>query len=186
MDLERSIRTPPFVEGAIKTADDLARYRRIIEQTRPDVIVETGTYAGGSACWFAQFAPVITVDIAPATIPDHPWVTSVIGSSTDPDVIAAVHAIVAGRSAMVTLDSDHGRAHVLAEMEAYHDLVPVGGYMVVEDSIVRWIPSHPHDGTPYDAIDEWLPAHPGWANDILLEDAYATTQHPGGWLRRDR
>ena len=47
-----------------KLADDLDRYRAIIEATKPEVIVETGTKFGGSARWFKSLGlDVITVDI---------------------------------------------------------------------------------------------------------------------------
>lgn len=53
-------------DGMLKLDDDLERYRQIIEATKPEVIVETGTRSGASALWFAQQGlDVITIDINP-------------------------------------------------------------------------------------------------------------------------
>src|SRR3954463_16441110 len=72
-----------------KDTDDLERYRRVVEKTQPEVIVETGTRAGGSAMWFRQELglDVVTIDLAPQWAykggpPTHdPRITWVIGSS---------------------------------------------------------------------------------------------------------
>jgi cephalosporin hydroxylase len=173
--------------GMTKTLEDVARYERLIRDYRPEVIVECGTFEGISALWFADWAPVITVDISPRL--SHPVrrtggdrVTWIVGrSSVDPTVVNEVAALVDGRRALVTLDSDHSPAHVLAEMNAYAPLVQPGGYMVVEDGIVRqwW-----HVPGPLDAIEQWLPEHPEWSIDLDIEDMFPVTLFPSGWLRR--
>ena len=35
------------------------------------------------------------------------------------------------------LDSDHSKAHVLRELEAYHSLVSPGSYLVATDGLMR-------------------------------------------------
>ncbi|MGH9093849.1 MAG: CmcI family methyltransferase [Acidimicrobiales bacterium] len=185
-------------EGAVKTTEDLARYRVVIEATRPEVIVEIGTFSGKSALWFARTGrcPVVTVDVH-AQVSDETRAASaeldvryVVGDSRAASTGETVAAHVAGRDAMVVLDGDHSADTVSEEMTRYHRLVPVGGYMVVEDGIVRWMPEQqqpdgPYRGSPLDAIERWLEKTAGaWAVDTELEDLYDTTQFPSGWLRR--
>ena len=72
-----------------KLADDLARYRAIIEATKPEVIVETGTKFGGSARWFKSLGlDVITVDIddtySGEARRDHPDIHWIIGDTHRP------------------------------------------------------------------------------------------------------
>ena len=61
---------------------DLWVYQEILIETRPDLVVETGTFEGGSALFFASMfdllgeGTVVTVDIEPRTgmpahAPDH-------------------------------------------------------------------------------------------------------------------
>jgi cephalosporin hydroxylase len=35
-----------------KSADDLHRYQELVEISQPDIVIETGTRAGGSALYF--------------------------------------------------------------------------------------------------------------------------------------
>jgi cephalosporin hydroxylase len=111
-----------------KCPQDLWVYQEILVETRPDVIVETGTAAGGSALYLASICDlldrgeVITIDVLAATdgLPRHPRISYFGGrSSVDPRLVADVRERVAGRHAMVILDSDHSREHVLAELHAY-------------------------------------------------------------------
>jgi cephalosporin hydroxylase len=88
---------------------------------------------------------------------------------------------------MVTLDSDHTAAHVLAELEAYAPMVSVGCYLVVEDTSVNGRPLLPGYGAgPGEALDEWLPGHPEFEVDWAIEERHGITTSPGGWLRRVR
>ncbi len=74
------------------------------------------------------------------TIPPHPRITYLGGrSSTDPDVVAEVRARAEGKRTLVILDSDHSQAHVEAELAEYAPLVPVGCYVIVEDSNIGQI-----------------------------------------------
>lgn len=182
-------------EGAVKIEEDLARYRAIIELVQPDTIVECGTFTGRSAAWFAGVsnARVVTIDYdePPRVLPEVAAmrnVTCLRGSSIDPAVIAQVRDWVSiAACTMVVLDSDHSAAHVEAELDAYAKWVSVGSYIVVEDTICRWLTGPivaPYVGTPYDAVDRWLPEHENFVNDIELEDLYPATQNCGGWLRR--
>jgi len=169
---------------------DLFVYQEIIFATRPAVIVETGTAAGGSALYLASLCDllgqgeVITVDIADASRVQHPRITRLLGSSTDPAVVAQVVERVAGRPAMVILDADHSRDHVLGELAAYSPLVPVGGYLVVEDTNIHGHPVGWQYGPgPTEAIREFLRARGDFVVDRRCE-RHLMTLNPGGYLRR--
>ncbi len=190
-------------EGCCKTIPDLARYRIVLERVKPRCIVELGTFSGKSALWFANEAdcPVITVDthgqVALAErAAAHGRIVWLNGSSTDQGIIDQITGFVYGcgtidgqPQAFVVLDSDHSAPHVLRELNAYARLVPVGGYIIVEDGLLRWMdPAQQayYDGNPLDAIEQWLPEHPEFENDEDLEGMYPSSQFPGGWLRRLR
>ena len=133
-------------------------------ETRPELIVETGTYRGGSAHFLAsRLRPPrggggVSIDIEPRRedYPQHPRITYLGGrSSTDPDVVAEVRGAWQGGRTLVILDSDHSQKHVEAELEVYAPLVPVGCYLIVEDSNIGRIRKDLMPG-PLEAIETFL------------------------------
>jgi cephalosporin hydroxylase len=195
LDLEASLaqlidEILPIKTGMIKTEHDLARYQSIIDNTKPDVIVETGFAFGGSAKWFAERVPkVISVESnkeyldAVTDLPDN--VTTIHGFSSH--VFDEVKRLINDDArVMVSLDSDHGCPVVYGEMVLYSQLVTKGCYMVVEDGIFHWYDKNWYQGDPYEAIEKFMagPLGAEWQSDTELENAYTTSQHIGGWLRK--
>ena len=120
---------------ALKNPLDLWIYQEILFETRPALVVETGTYRGGSALYLASICDlvgsgeVVSIDVEPERddYPQHPRITYLAGrSSTDADVVGEIRERAAGKPVLVVLDSDHSQSHVAAELEAYAPLVPVG------------------------------------------------------------
>jgi cephalosporin hydroxylase len=170
---------------------DLWVFQEIVAETKPDVIVETGTYRGGSALYFASLCDllgsgeVISIDLEPLKpdYPAHPRITYLGGrSSTDPNVIEEVESRVGGRRAMVVLDSDHSAVHVAAELEAYAPLVARGCYLIVEDTNVGEVRKDLPPG-PIKALDSFLDRNPGFEVDPERE-TWVITFNPRGYLRR--
>lgn len=215
-DLEMSLIEQRFGQtnehGCVKTPSDLARYAALLDEVKPDLIIETGTFSGKSALWFSRWAPVLTIDVDRSHVDaltahmfDHQstdparHVVRLTGSSSTaawPVEVCTQRAAQCER-VFVSLDSDHSAAHVIAEMAAYGPLVTVGSYMVVEDTIVRWCPHEmkpegPYEGSPLDAVDYYRgrdgdSLHIGgcvFDIDFDIENRYATTQFPSGWLKR--
>lgn len=76
------------------------------------------------------------------------------GSSIDRAMITKVHDYAKDfKRIMVSLDSNHTHAHVLAELEAYAPLVSVGSYCVVFDSIIEDLPVGSYPDRPWDKGD---------------------------------
>ena len=162
-------------------------------ETRPDVVVETGTYRGGSAHFLASVCDllgsgeVVSIDIEPLRedYPEHPRITYLAGrSSTDPDVLAEVRERVEGRRTLIVLDSDHSQAHVDAELEAYAPLVPVGCYLIVEDSNIGQIRPDLMPG-PLQSIETFLASRSDFVIDREREK-FLLTFNPSGYLKRVR
>lgn len=199
IDIDASLRTLEANEhvhdGMLKLPADLDRYRQIIEATKPEVIVETGTHTGSSARWFFQHGvDVVTVDrerVDPG--PDRPCPTFVTGGSADAAIAANVAELVAGRRCMVSLDSDHSAVHVAKEIELYGPLVSPGCYLVVEDGIFGYASQElraAHGlgdmvGSPLDAIEKHLAANPDWSRDVAIERTHPISHHPAGWWVRN-
>jgi len=173
---------------AMKNPLDLQIYAELIGRRRPVTILETGTAWGGSALHFAlaqdiwniEGGRVITIDVEPRdTRPSHPRITYIQGSSTDPELMAAVLAEVR-HPLLVSLDADHAHAHVAAELALIAPHVDVGEYLVVEDTNISW----PDNRGALGAVEDLLAAEPDcWVQDVWCE-RYWLTCHPGGWLQR--
>jgi cephalosporin hydroxylase len=175
----------------LKCPLDLWIYQELIVKTRPGVIVETGTFEGGSALFMAMIfdhigaGRIISVDIEhKAHRPVHPRIRYVTGSSTDPAIVSAVMSDVGTESAMVILDSDHSANHVYDEILAYKKLVPRDGYMIVEDTNVNGHPTFPQFGPgPMEALDRFL----GESSEFKIDERcqrFMMTLNPRGYLRR--
>jgi cephalosporin hydroxylase len=169
--------------------------QELIEETRPDVVVDTGTFVGGGAILWASLlsligdGTVISIDIREgrhAQADDHPLakerVTFITGSSTDPGIVRSVAASCAGKRTMVILDSDHTASHVSAELDAWAPHVTPGCYLVVQDGVVTYVDADKVPG-PLEALGEWLPAHPEFEVDRRRERMLFTFC-PSGFLRR--
>lgn len=173
-----------------KNPMDLWQYAEIIHETKPELIVETGSYRGGSALFFASLfnmigaGQVISIDIEPFPRPQHSRITWATGSSADPDAIAYVTERATNLRTMVILDSDHHKRHVLRELDGYAPLVTPGCYLVVEDTNVNGNPvEDKHGAGPAEALKQWLPDHPEFEVDLHRE-RFLLTFNASGWLRR--
>ncbi len=182
-----------FGHQLMKCPLDLWIYQEIVVETEPQFIVETGTNQGGSAlflaslCQLANRGQVVSIDINRLpTFPSHPRLEYLTGSSVAPEIVGQVYAKAQGRRTLVILDSDHSKSHVLAEMQAYHDLVPVGGYLIVEDTNVNGHPvARGHGPGPMEAVQEFLTKNNSFVVDHSRE-RLMLTMNPSGYLKRIR
>ena len=171
---------------------DLWIQQEIIFETKPDLIIETGTFDGGSAMFYASLMDlighggIISIDIEPQPgLPTHDRVEFVQGSSIDPEILAMLRERASGKRVMVILDSDHREAHVRQELNHYPQLVTSGCYLIVEDTNVNGHPTlREHGPGPMEAVRDWLQTKPPFKNDPSREK-YMVTFHPFGYWRRD-
>jgi cephalosporin hydroxylase len=97
---------------------------------------------------------------------------------------------------LVILDSNHSKAHVSNELEAYHRFVSKNSYIVATDGIMQFVHDAPrgrpewrHDNPSVAAMefaarhDNFVLAEPKWSfnESNLLK---AITSWPGAWLKR--
>ena len=171
----------------IQLPEDMIRLQEVIYAVRPDVIVETGVAHGGSLIFHASLCRAmgkgrvigVDIEIRPhnrAAIEAHEmfeYITLIEGSSTDPAVVGKVRALVKpGETALVILDSNHSKEHVLAELEAYSPLVTPGSYIIACDGIMGQVTGAPRSDADWDwnnptaAAREFAGSHP----DFVIEE----------------
>ena len=178
---------------ALKGPWDLWIVQELLWETRPDLVVETGVYEGGSTLFYAQMfdlighGEVLAVDIdlsaVDPRVAEHPRVTLVEGSSVAPDVVDRIRDTASGKRVMVNLDSDHAAAHVLRELQLLAGMVTPGCYLIVEDTAIgRPLGKHLLPG-PAEALEEWLAEGQPFEVDPSREK-FLLGGSPGGYLRR--
>lgn len=172
----------------IQFADDLLRLQELVVRAQPDVIVETGVAHGGSLIFYASLCKllgrgrVIGIDIeirphnrtAIEAHPLSPFITLIEGSSIDPATVSAVkERIEAEEQVLLILDSNHTKAHVAAELEAYAPLVKPGSFIVAMDGhVMEAAAGHPRaaadwaTNNPNAAVREFAANHP----EFFLEE----------------
>jgi cephalosporin hydroxylase len=114
------------------------------------------------------------------------------GSSIDPEIIHQVHSHADGADrVLVSLDSNHTHEHVLAELKAYADLVSVGSYCIVFDTVIEDLPAGSFPDRPWDvgnnpktAVLEWLNSHPEFKIDKVIDNKLLISVAPDGYLQR--
>jgi cephalosporin hydroxylase len=171
---------------------DLWVYQEIIFQIKPDVIIECGTYGGGSAsylasiCDFLNHGEIITIDIKSTEgRPEHKRITYLLGSSTSREIVEEVRDFIKNKNrVMVILDSDHNKEHVLRELEIYSSFVSIGSYLIVEDTNINGHPVEPDFGPgPMEAVKKFLEGNKNFVTDKSKEKFYMTFS-PDGFLKR--
>ena len=180
----------------IKNPFDLWIYQELIYKIRPDLIVETGSFEGGSALYLSAIqqiclgqGTVITIDLRPEWPPSvvgNPHIVTVEGDSTSQEVLDGVAECRRNsKTCMVILDSDHQKGHVLKEMSLYGPFVTEGSYLIVEDGNINGHPVWEGYGPgPLEAIEAFLPHHPEFEPDQDLEQKFLFTFAVKGFLRR--
>jgi cephalosporin hydroxylase len=104
----------------------------------------------------------------------------------DPPVREHVRRLVGGGGAVVVLGACGDRDVTMAQFEAYADLVGVGSYVIVTDTIVNGHPVWPSFGPgPAEGVKQILNRHGEFVADPEMEK-YALSFNPGGFLRRVR
>jgi cephalosporin hydroxylase len=195
----------------LQLPEDMVRLQEVIYELQPEVIVETGVCGGGSLLFHATLCEavgkgrVIGIDVQ---IPEETRrgveaqrlshrITMIEGDSSAPATVERVKELVgADAPVMVILDSDHSRAHVLRELEAYAPLVTQGSCIIAEDGIMSELADVPGGNidwlgdNPTEAARQFAAAHPEFE---IREPAWKfnrgelrnnITYWPDGWLWR--
>jgi cephalosporin hydroxylase len=200
----------------IQYPQDIVAFQEIVSLVKPDLIIETGIAHGGSLVLSASLLCLLDVmegldprqsprkvvgvdiDIRPhnrQALDAHPLrfkMELIEGSAIDPAIIEKVRAHASGvQRVLVSLDSNHTHDHVLAELNAYADLVSPNSYCIVFDTVVEDLPVGSFPDRPWDignnpktAVHQWLKSHPEFEIDKTIDAKLLISVAPDGYLRR--
>ncbi|HLW53836.1 MAG TPA: CmcI family methyltransferase [Candidatus Angelobacter sp.] len=184
---------------AQKSVSDMWNYQEILFSLKPSLLIEFGTSYGGSALFFAMILrqignpfQILSVDVDDSFIREpaknDPNIELMKSSSADPAVAAHIQELKSRFPGPIfaILDSDHTKAHVLAEMLLLRPLLSRGDYVIVEDSDINGHPVLPLWGDgPYEAVEEYVSRFPNdYVRDVPREKKFGFTSAPHGFLIR--
>jgi cephalosporin hydroxylase len=191
--------------------EDVLRLQEVVCRLKPDLIVETGVYGGGSTVFFASLCELngkgrvcsVELEVQPGireALAAHRLggrITLIEGDSRSPEVVRQVEREAAGAaSVLVFLDSDHHKAHVAGELALYSRLVTAGSYIVATDGVMGLLADTPKgdaswiEDNPAAAAREFAAAHPEFVLErpapLFTGEACndALTYFPDAWLKR--
>jgi len=179
----------------LKTPMDLMIIQEIICEIKPDVIIETGTYKGGSAYFMASIldlinkGKIITIDNQVSykgEYPKHKRIKYLTGNSCEESILKSIkNQIKKNDIVLVLLDSAHTGNHVLSELNIYSKFVTKGSYLICEDTNLNSNPirTPEPDGGPMKAVITFLKENDNFIIDKTKEKLLLT-YFPNGWLKR--
>ena len=195
----------------VQLPEDLLRLQEVLFKLRPEVIVETGVYRGGSLLFLATICKaldrgrVVGVDLripndVNRAIENHllaEQIDLIEGDSVEGSVLERVaQKVTEATPVLIILDSNHSKAHVGKELAAYASFVTPGSYIVVADGVMKDLVDVPGgdpdwaEDNPCSAIHEFLLAHPefeqtepSWPSTVARVGK-TPTYWPQAWLRR--
>lgn len=183
----------------LKSPMDMWNYQEILVSLQPSLIIEFGTWQGGSTLFFAAVMRqiredflVVSVDITDERISarakSDPNIRFLTMSSSSDEARLAIERFRKDYPGPIfaILDSDHTKDHVLAEMISLRKVLVRGDYMIVEDSNINGHPVRKFFGPgPYEAIEEYFQMFPeDYEHDLERERKFGFTAAPKGFLRR--
>lgn len=189
----------------IQFPQDMVAIQEIIWKTKPDLIIETGIAHGGSLIFSASILELIgkgkvlgiDIDIREHNrkeIERHPLKKRIVmleGSSLDENILKKVKKLAQNKKhILLFLDSFHTNDHVLQELEMYSPLVKKGGYIVVFDTLIEFMPkgsfyNRPWDkgNNPHTAVKKFLRKNRRFTIDKEIERKLLITSCPDGFLK---
>ncbi len=189
----------------IQFPQDMIAIQEIIWRTKPDLIIETGIAHGGSLIFSASIleligkGKVLGIDI---DIREHnkkeiekhllkKRITMLEGSSLDENILKKVKKLAQNKThILLFLDSFHTHDHVLQELEMYSPFVKKGGYIVVFDTLIEFMPKGSFQdrpwgkgNNPHTAVKKFLKQNKRFKIDKEIEKKLLITSCPDGFLK---
>jgi cephalosporin hydroxylase len=174
---------------------DLHVYQELLVERRPDLVVLAGEDGGlgGRALFVASICDqlghgqVVAVGGADASErAAHPRVTYLGGPADRPQVAAEVATLAPEPPNALVILGLGATPRVVAAFELYAPMVAMGGYVVVENTVVNGRPARPGFAPgPYEAVEAIL----GRGGDFVPDPAgerYTITFNRNGYLKRVR
>ena len=178
-----------------KIPTDLWVYSEIINEVKPDTIIEIGAAGGGTALWLCHQLDIlgngklISVDINHGGFKaEHERIIKITGTSQDKKIIERVK-MVSRKTVLLIHDGSHKKEDIKEDFKNYSELVSIGSYFIVEDGVMDVFGWKDHRTAGHDcgliAAQEIVKENNNFIIDASKEK-YIITNNPQGFLRRTK
>jgi len=172
---------------------DFVIYQMIINELKPDLIIEIGTYKGGGALYYADLLDIIgkgevhTInifdDVEDLQIINNPRIKRFIEGYQNYDLNLAK-----GFEKILVIDDGSHHAHeVLEAFKKFNSLVTLNSYYIIEDGVLSDLGYNPsYSGGPLQVMDEIINSTKNFIVDRKWCDFYGdnATFNPNGYLKK--
>lgn len=177
---------------AIRCPFDYVIYQMIINEVKPDLLIEIGTNIGGTTLYLADLMETMnhgtihSIDIkkqSAAIVGSHPRVRLFTEGweNYDPNEAAGFSKI------LIIEDASHMYKDSLNALQKFAPLVSIGSYFIVEDGIINELGKEKgFEGGPLKAIREFLQSNQNFQVDRTYCDMFGknATFNVNGYLKR--
>jgi cephalosporin hydroxylase len=172
---------------------DVTMYQMIINELKPDLIIEIGTYKGGGALYYADLLDIIgkgevhTInimeDVTDPQIINNPRIKRFTEGYQNYDI-----SLANGFEKVLVIDDGSHHAHeVLEAFNKFKSVVTLGSYYIIEDGVLSDLGyNSTYGGGPLQVMDEIIVNNQDFTVDRKWCDFYGenATFNPNGYLKR--
>jgi cephalosporin hydroxylase len=172
---------------------DYVLYQMIINEVKPDLIIEIGTFKGGSSLYYADLmnnighGEIHTIniydDVNDQLVINHPRIKRFFDGYQNYDITQVKNF----DKIIVIDDGSHNSQDVLAAFKKFESLVTLNSYYIIEDGILSELGYNDgYDGGPLKVMDSILEYNNKYIIDRKWCDffGYNATFNPDGFLKR--
>jgi cephalosporin hydroxylase len=180
---------------SLKCPFDYLNYQMIIDEVKPDLIIEIGTHFGGNSLYLADLLQLRnrgvlhTIDVNEygdlSKLDLHPRIKRFLGGYENYDL----NQIMEFENVLIIDDGSHQYRDVLNSLNKFNKFVTINSYFIVEDGVLSELGyEESHEGGPLRAIEEFLKENKNFIIDEKWINFFGknATFNPKGYLKKIR
>ena len=178
----------------VKCPFDYVLYQMLIMSVKPDLIIEIGTYKGGSALYYSDLLNLLggnrevhTIDIESLVGQEVKNTNSNIRFFTSGYQNYDIELTKNFNNILVIDDGSHKYDDIISSLNMFSNLISKNSYFIVEDGVISELGlDKDFNGGPTRAIREFLSSNSDFTIDRTYCDFFGTnaTFNPNGFLKR--
>jgi cephalosporin hydroxylase len=180
---------------SLKCPFDYLNYQMIIDEVKPDLIIEIGTHFGGNSLYLADLLQLRnrgvlhTIDVNEygdlSKLDSHPRIKRFLGGYENYDT----NQIMEFENVLIIDDGSHQYIDVLNSLNKFNKFVTINSYFIVEDGVLSELGyKESYEGGPLRAIEEFLKENKNFIIDEKWINFFGknATFNPKGYLKKIR